>query len=167
MHVPKVEKGRVFPDLDMLSTLLMKPEPMPSMESIREEHQGYYLCVAFLCSPLVQEISEEGVAPPAEKKTQETSKDLLSLEEEGQRPHRKYGFNDLFENVFKSFEDCSDVIENPIPDDSTVDPLEMMKEMESSKFDPDHYLSDYVYGKEDYLYTEFVDILCVRTLSRS
>ena len=107
------------------------------------------------------------MAPPAEPETQETSKELLSLEEEGQRPHRKYGFNDLFENVFKSFEDCSDVIENPIPDDSTVDPLEMMKEMESSKFDPDHYLSDYVYGKEDYLYTEFVDILCVRALSCS
>lgn len=86
-----------------------------------------------------------------------TSKELLSLEEET-HPHRKYGFDDLFENVFKSFEDCSDVIENPVPDDCTVDPFELMKEMESSKFDADHYLSDYIYGKEDYLYTEFVNI---------
>ena len=34
---------------------------------------------------------------------------------------RKYGFNNQFTNVLKSFEDCSDIIENPIPDDSTVD----------------------------------------------
>ena len=35
---------------------------------------------------------------------------------------------------------------------------ELMKQMEESKFDADHYLSDYFYGKEDYLYTEFIDI---------
>ena len=38
--------------------------------------------------------------------------------------------------------------------------IELMKQMEESKFDSDHYLSDYFYGKEDYLYKEFVDILC-------
>mgnify|MGYP000206641983 CR=1 FL=1 len=36
-----------------------------------------------------------------------------------------------------------------------------MKQMEESKFDSDHYLSDYFYGKEDYLYKEFIDILWV------
>ena len=45
VHVPKEEKGRVFPDLDMLSTLLMKPEPMPTMDSIREEHHQYTTAV--------------------------------------------------------------------------------------------------------------------------
>ncbi|KAK8823407.1 hypothetical protein WA577_002328 [Blastocystis sp. JDR] len=146
VHVPKEEKGRVFPDLDMFSTLLMKPEPMPTMDSIREEHH----------QPLVQEIKENGTEPTEKVEPSKTSKELLSLEEDD-HPHRKYGFDDLFENVFKSFEDCSDVIENPVPDDSTVDPLELMKEMESAKFDADHYLSDYIYGKEDYLYTEFAD----------
>lgn len=32
----------MFPDLDMFSTLLMKPEPMPTMDSIREEHHQYH-----------------------------------------------------------------------------------------------------------------------------
>ena len=105
----------------------------------------------------MQEIKEDNTEPTEEVEPSKTSKELLSLEEDD-HPHRKYGFDDLFENVFKSFEDCSDVIENPVPDDSTVDPLELMKEMESAKFDADHYLSDYIYGKEDYLYTEFVDI---------
>lgn len=84
--------------------------------------------------------------------------------------YRKYGFNELFENVFKSFEDCSDIIENPVPDDPSVDPwgihslfmiilVEMMCQMETSKFDEEHYLSDYFYGKEDYIYTEFINIL--------
>lgn len=70
----------------------------------------------------------------AEKVEEETSsstnKDLLELESssitnpcslEPQHAYRKYGFNNQFENVFKSFEDCSDIIENPIPDDSEVD----------------------------------------------
>lgn len=57
--------------------------------------------------------------------------------------------------MFKSFEDCSEIIENPVPDDSQSDPYELMRAMESTKFSRDHYLSDYVYGKEDYLYTEF------------
>lgn len=105
----------------------------------------------------MQEIKEDNTEPTEKVEPSKTSKELLSLEEDD-HPHRKYGFDDLFENVFKSFEDCSDVIENPVPDDSTVDPLELMKEMESAKFDADHYLSDYIYGKEDYLYTEFVDI---------
>ena len=96
----------------------------------------------------MQEIKENGTEPTEKVEPSKTSKELLSLEEDD-HPHRKYGFDDLFENVFKSFEDCSDVIENPVPDDSTV---------ESAKFDADHYLSDYIYGKEDYLYTEFVDI---------
>lgn len=34
-----------------------------------------------------------------------------------------------------------------------------MKSVELSKFDSDHYISDYMYGKEDYLYTEFCDFL--------
>ena len=61
------------------------------------------------------------------------SKDLLELEDrlsfliahydlENRVHYRKYGFNELFENVFKSFEDCSDIIENPVPDDPSVDP---------------------------------------------
>ena len=41
--------------------------------------------------------------------------------------YRKYGFNELFENVFRSFEDCSDIIENPVPDENTVDPWGMCK----------------------------------------
>lgn len=35
----------------------------------------------------------------------------------------------------------------------------MMNSMELSKFDSDHYMSDYIYGKEDYLYGEFCDFL--------
>ena len=35
----------------------------------------------------------------------------------------------------------------------------MMCQMETSKFDEEHYLSDYFYGKEDYIYTEFINIL--------
>lgn len=29
MHVPKVEKGQFFADLDLISTILQKPTPMP------------------------------------------------------------------------------------------------------------------------------------------
>ena len=71
-----------------------------------------------------EEIKEEAVP--------EMKQDLLSLEEcntfismqwiiASFHTYRKYGFNNQFTNVFKSFEDCSDIIENPIPDDSTVD----------------------------------------------
>lgn len=35
----------------------------------------------------------------------------------------------------------------------------MMNSMELSKFDSDHYMSDYIYGKEDYLYGEFCEFL--------
>ena len=35
----------------------------------------------------------------------------------------------------------------------------MMQSVELQKFDEDHYISDYIYGKEDYLYTEFCDYL--------
>ena len=34
-----------------------------------------------------------------------------------------------------------------------------MRAMETTKFSKDHYLSDYVYGKEDYLYAEFTQFL--------
>lgn len=34
-----------------------------------------------------------------------------------------------------------------------------MNSMELSKFDSDHYMSDYIYGKEDYLYGEFCEFL--------
>lgn len=36
---------------------------------------------------------------------------------------------------------------------------DLMNSMELSKFDSDHYISDYMYGKEDYLYTEFCEYL--------
>lgn len=93
---------------------------------------------------------------------------LSPLSSVATKSYRKYGFDELFQNVFKSFEDCSEIIENPVPDDSSVDPIgersgsllvaELMKQMEESKFDADHYLSDFFYGKEDYLYKEFIDI---------
>ena len=85
-------------------------------------------------SPLVQEIASSGDAPVKEESVQssgETSKDLLELEERRYPPslssvatkYRKYGFDGLFQNVFKSFEDCSEIIENPVPDDSSVNPV--------------------------------------------
>ncbi|KAK8796896.1 hypothetical protein WA588_001022 [Blastocystis sp. NMH] len=145
VHIPKEEKGQFFPNMDLLSTILKKSEPLPEMPR----------------GPLVQEITPSGDAPKKEEPAQsseETSKDLLELEEPT-KSYRKYGFDELFQNVFKSFEDCSEIIENPVPDDNSVDPIELMKQMEESKFDADHYLSDYFYGKEDYLYTEFIDFL--------
>lgn len=35
VHVPKAEKGQFFPDMDLLSTILAKPTPMPTLK------QGY------------------------------------------------------------------------------------------------------------------------------
>lgn len=61
--------------------------------------------------------------------------------------------------MFSSFEDCGEILENPVPDDASVDPYEMMRAMEATKFSSDHYLSDFVYGKQDYLYNEFVEFL--------
>ena len=31
VHIPKVEKGQFFPDMDLLSTILQKPTPMPTL----------------------------------------------------------------------------------------------------------------------------------------
>lgn len=116
MHVPKVTKGQMFPDLDLLSTILQKPTPMPTFP------KGCVFLLPFNNSPLVQEMdaSEEVI----EEAPSSTNKDLLEFEDRsllGSHSYRKYGFNDQFENVFKSFEDCSDIIENPIPDDNEVD----------------------------------------------
>lgn len=72
-------------------------------------------------------MGEEG---KEEEETTTTNKDLLSLEEcsvlflmwflASSHSYRQYGFNNQFKNVFKSFEDCSDIIENPVPDDNEV-----------------------------------------------
>ena len=35
----------------------------------------------------------------------------------------------------------------------------MMNSVELTKFNKEHYMSDYMYGKEDYLYTEFCEFL--------
>ena len=31
VHIPKEEKGQFFPNMDLLSTILKKPEPVPEM----------------------------------------------------------------------------------------------------------------------------------------
>lgn len=31
VHIPKEEKGQFFPNMDLLSTILKKPEPLPEM----------------------------------------------------------------------------------------------------------------------------------------
>ena len=75
VHIPKVEKGRFFPDLDLISTILQKPTPMPTLP------RGYFSSIPIHCSPLIQELDAPAAPISAPVETPSTNTDLLSLEE--------------------------------------------------------------------------------------
>lgn len=133
--IPKLNHGQLFPDLDLLTTLLAPPRRDAS------------------AVPMVQVLSSSD-RPPASNtpldfdwqqesaSTVEESADLPPLVPQAVG----YGFNRAYSRVFAPYADeLSDILDSPLPESlALVDVRAARLLSEEERFDPDHYLADFV-----------------------
>jgi protein SHQ1 len=154
VKLPKQEKGLFFPHLDMLNTLIAnKPKhsdkmtDRPSIQIVDKNNNTFEL----------QEDSDGEIDWSIEPTNDAEQKPLDSSELLGKV---KYGFNDQFYDFFSHIqESLSEVIENPNPDKIIVAERRRMRlEMEDDKFDPEHYMGDFILDREIKAAIEYVPI---------
>ncbi|GME82113.1 unnamed protein product [Ambrosiozyma monospora] len=164
IRIPKLNKGEVFPDLDLTAKLLARMnEPTAVSASTIEQNKQR--------GPLIQEM-DDSPAGTQDGNIDQNQRNLMQIEQEatnfnweveqklpdlvpptsassdgGQSTQKqKYGFNDQYSDMIEvSLSNGNDINDLSAPETMTADDRVMERLIkENIKFDPEYYANDYL-----------------------